>query len=85
MANNNKPFLRDYIYKTIYSKDGNSIINHEHVIYISDFYIKKLRESSHFYIDGTFVNPKGFKQLIVILYYDQKFRKEISRSFCFNK
>ena len=75
LTNNNKPFLRDYTYKTIYSKDGNSIINHEHVIYVSDFYIKKLRESKHFYIDGTFVYPKGFKQLIVILYYDQNLEK----------
>ena len=81
LTNNKKPFLRDYTYKTIYSKDGKSIINHEHVIYISDFYIKKLRESKHFYIDGTFVNPKGFKQLIVILYYEQNLERRFPGVF----
>ena len=35
-------------------------------------FYKKLRESEYFYIDGTFVYPKGFKQLITILYYDNK-------------
>ena len=33
---------------------------------------RKLRESKHFYIDGTFLYPKGFSQLIVILYIDDK-------------
>ena len=67
MTNNNKPFLRDYTYKTIYTKDGNSIINHEHVIYISDFYIKKLRESPHFYIDFALIKPIGIELTLIIL------------------
>ena len=71
-TNNNEIFLRDYSLKTIYSKSGKKVIFHEHMIFISNYFIKKLRDSEHFYIDGTFVFPKGFKQLIVILYYDNK-------------
>lgn len=51
---------------------------HEHVIYISNFIIKKLLYSSHYYIDGTFVIPNGFRQLIVILYYDPFSKKRYS-------
>ena len=72
---NNKLFLWDYTYKILYGKTGKNTIEHEHIIYVSDFYIKKLRFSPHFYIDGTFVFPYGFKQLIVILYYDLKTKK----------
>ena len=81
LTNNKMVFLRDYTYKTIYTKDGKSNINHEHIIYISNFYIKKLRESKHFYIDGTFVNPNGFKQFIVILYYVQNLVKRFPGVF----
>ena len=40
-------------------------------ICIKPFYTK-LRDSKHFYIDGTFLYPKVFSQLIVILYIDDK-------------
>ena len=75
MTKNNKIFLRDYTYKILYSKTGKNLFEHEHIIYVSDFFIKKLRMSRHFYIDGTFVFPEGFKQLIVILYYDEQTKK----------
>ena len=69
---NNEIFLRDYSYTTIYNKSGNSQFIHEHMIFVSNYFIRKLRESKHFYIDGTFLYPKGFSQLIVILYIDDK-------------
>ena len=58
--------------KVIYSKSGKKLIYHEHIIFISNYFIKKLRVSEHFYIDGTFVYPSGFRQLIVILFYENK-------------
>ena len=68
-------YLRDYTYKYIYNKTGKKLLIHEHAIFISDFFIKKLREVLHFYIVDTFIYPPGFKQLLVILYYDQKNNK----------
>ena len=67
----NEIFLRDYSFKYIYNKKGNKLIEHEHVIFISNFFIKKLGESDHYYIDGTFVFPKGFKQMLIILTKDR--------------
>ena len=40
------------------------------MIFCSDFFIKKLLDSHHWYIDGTFLRPEGFSQLIIIIYYD---------------
>ena len=48
---------------------------HEQIIFISNYFIKKIRESEHYNIDGTFVYPQGFQQLIIILYYDRKSNK----------
>ena len=50
-----------------YNKSNKSLFQHEHAIFISDYLLKNLNTSKYFYIDGTFVIPKGLKQLIVIL------------------
>lgn len=63
--------MRDYSFKYIYNKKCNKLIEHEHVIFISNFFIKKLGESGHYYIDRTFVFPKGFKQMLIILTKDR--------------
>ena len=39
-------------------------------ILLNSYFIRKLRAAEHFYIDGAFIFPRGFKQLIVILYKD---------------
>lgn len=39
---NNKEFLRDYTYTLIYNTNGKSQFIHEHIIYISNFFIKKI-------------------------------------------
>ena len=70
-------YLRDYTYKYIYNKTGKKLFIHEHKIFISDYFIKKLREALHFYIDCTFIYSPGFKQLLVILYYEKKKIKDI--------
>ena len=71
-TNNKEIYLRDYTLKNIYTQSGKKSIYHEHIINISNYFNKKLRDREHFYIDGTFLYPRGFKQLIVILYYDNK-------------
>lgn len=40
------------------------------MIFISNYYIKKLIGDADWYFDGTFVYPNHFIQLIVILYRD---------------
>ena len=72
LTKNKKNFLRDYCYCLLYNHTGRKQIKHEHMIFCSDYFIKKLRASKHWYIDGTWVYPKGFKQLIIILYIDDK-------------
>ena len=34
-----------------------------------------LNKSEHYYIDGTFIYPSDFRQMIVILYYDNEKQK----------
>ena len=74
-TDNGKQYMRDYTLTMLYNKNNKSQFQNEHVIYISDYFIKKLSFSTHFYIDGTFIFPKDFKQLIVILYYDDLLKK----------
>ena len=78
---NGNIYLRDYSFKYIYNDSGKKLIAHEHVIYISDFFIKKLRDAPHYYIDGTFIYPSGFNQLLVVLYYDENKNKRYPGTF----
>ena len=68
--------MRDYSFTLIYNKNNKSLFQHEHAIFISDYFIRKMRNSLHWYIDGTFIYPKGFNQLIVILNYDDELKKD---------
>ena len=54
-------FLKDYCMTMLYNKTNNS--QFEHVIFISDYFIKKLNTALHFYIDGTFIysSRKSYK------------------------
>ena len=54
----------------MYNSSGKQLFEHEYIIFNSSNFIRKLRAAEHFYIDGTFIFPRGFKQLIVILYKD---------------
>lgn len=68
---NNHTYLQDYCYTLLYNSKGSKKFIHEHIIFCSDYFIKKLRLSKHWYIDGTFVKPPNFKQLIIILFFDE--------------
>lgn len=66
----NKIYLREVLYTYIYLKSLNTPILHHHIIWVSPFFIKQLQNELHFYIDGTFVHPVEFKELLIILFYD---------------
>ena len=71
----NNEYLREYKFSLIYNKTGKKLLSHEHIIYCSNFFIRKLQNADHWYIDGTWIYPKGFRQLIIILYYDKSSKK----------
>ena len=71
LTKENTVFLRDYTYSNLYNKSGKTLFLHEHMIFISNYFIKQLNASEHIYIDRTFIFPPRFKQLIVILYRDE--------------
>ena len=75
-------FLKDYNYTYLYNETGKSLFLHEHIIYCSAYFIKKLRTATHWYIDGTFIVPPNFKQMIVILYRDDISGKRYPGLFC---
>ena len=77
----NNIFLRDYTYKIIYNDKSDKYIEHEHIIFLSNFFLKKMQNSKHFYIDGTFIFPSDFSQLIVILYYENNINKRNPGAF----
>ena len=74
-------FLRDYFMTMIYNRNNKSMFPDDYIIYKSDYFIKKLYSSSHWYIDGTFIYPNGFRWLIVILYYDEILQKRFPGLF----
>ena len=67
-----REYLSKYIYKNNYSEEQ---IQHEHIIFMSPFQIRRIAKSKHLYFDCTFVYPKEFMQLIVILYFDDDIQK----------
>ena len=70
LTRDNKQYLKDYNYNLIYNQNGKQQFIHEHMIFISNFFIRKLNQTNHWFIDRTFVYPSDFSQLIVILYRD---------------
>ena len=71
LTNDNQNYLRDYTYTTLYNSSGKTQFIHEHMLFISNYFINKLSAAEHIYIDGTFLFPPGFTQLFVILYRDE--------------
>ena len=63
-----KIFLRENLYTYIYPNSINKPDLHKHLIWCSSFFIKQMQNAVHFYIEGTFIYPDGYTQLIVILF-----------------
>ena len=85
LTKDNTYFLRDYTKTILYNTSGKNQFVHEHMIFVSNFFIRKLSNSKHWHIDGTFVYPEEFSQLIVILYKDDVLGKRFPELFCSNK
>ena len=46
--------MRDYTNTLLYNKTGKKQFIHEHMIFVSNFFIRKLNSARHWYVDGTF-------------------------------
>ena len=66
---NNQNFCRNISLKQIINKEK-KVIDHKAIIFFTDFDIKRLINSEHLLLDGTFIYPKGFIQTIIIMYFD---------------
>ena len=42
---------------------------YKYIKYLSNYFIKKLRNVKHWYMDGTWIYTKEFKKLIIMSYY----------------
>ena len=67
-TNNNKKFLRH----VIYSEDNNHPEDNYMIgiIYGSDFHIKRLANAMNWFLDGTFIHPPEFSQILILMYLD---------------
>ena len=63
-----------FLYSYKYPKSLNTPELHRHIIWASPFFIKKYTIPG-IYIDGTFVHPDKFKQILIILCYDDITKK----------
>jgi len=64
-----KPFLRLAMNSTVYYKNKNFTM--KIFMWCSDYFVSRMRNSEHFYIDGTFdCVPNEYTQLITIMILD---------------
>ena len=77
---NDEYFCRNISIKQLITKDKH-IIEHKSLIFFSDFDIKRLINSEHLLLDGTFIFPVGYMQTIIIMYYDIIIEKMIPGIF----
>jgi hypothetical protein len=64
----NKIYLRDFQQKYIYDDNKKEFYLHRHAIFSSTYHINNIIRTKHLYIDGTFIVPKEFTQLLIVLY-----------------
>ena len=75
-----KPFFRELIYINDNTDSNNNI--HIGIIYASNKNINRLAAAEHWYIDGTFIHPPNFRQILLIMYLDIITNKRIPAFFC---
>lgn len=66
---NDEDFVRSNI-STIVLTNDNKKLEHKHMIFFSDYDIRRFIASEHILIDGTFSYPKGYCQTIILMYMD---------------
>lgn len=74
-------YLKDVCNSYIYKSNGKDMFWHKHIIWCSDFFINRMKTTKHLYIDGTFITTKDFKQLIIIMFFDESSKKKIPGSY----
>ena len=77
-----KLYLVYYTY--IYPNSLNKPILHKHFTWISPFFIKRLQNTIHIYIDGTFIHPIEYSQLLVIIFYESNTNKRYPGAYILN-
>jgi len=78
---NGQDFCRSNITASIIKRDKKKF-EHKHLLFFSDFDIRRLIASGHVLIDGTFSFSKGFSQTIIVMYLDPIILKMIPSLFC---
>ena len=74
-------YLKDVVHKYIYNSKGDAIYWHRHIIWMSNFNIKRIRYSNHYYLDGTYIATKEFYQILILMYYDKNSNSKIPASY----
>ena len=74
-------YLKDVSNSYIYMSNGKEMFWHKHIIWCSDFFINRMKTTKHLYIDGTFITTKDFKQLIIIMFFDDSSKRKIPGSY----
>lgn len=74
-------FLKDFANSCIYNAKGDAMCWHRHILLASNFHIKTMRLSYHFYLDGTFLSTKKFYQILILMYYDESSCKKVPGSY----
>ena len=64
LTKDNNYFRRNYANTLLYNKTGKNQFKHEHMIFVSNFFIRKLNNARHWYVDGTFVYSKIYNYII---------------------
>ena len=77
---NGQDFCRSNITTTLITRE-NKKIEHKHILFFSDFDIRRLVACKHILLDGTFSYPKQYKQTIIIMYLDPIIMKMIPGIF----
>ena len=77
---NGQDFCRSNITTNIITRE-NKKIEHKHILFFSDFDIRRLIAAKHILLDGTFSYPKGYRQTIIIMYLDPIIMKMIPSIF----
>ena len=66
---NGEDFARSNISAIVLTNE-NKKLEHKHMIFFSDYDIRRFIASEHILINGTFSYPKGYCQTIIIMYMD---------------
>ena len=70
-------YLKDVYNSYIYNTKGDNMYWHRRIIWVSNYNIKRIRYSFHYYLDATYVSTKEFYELLILIYFDINSKKKI--------